>query len=122
VSNTSILPPAPRNGLLALILPAIAALGMGIGTGVVHALQQSPPSPIVQCPFTIDQYNRLKIGMSQTEVEFILQTGIEESRSDGEAKFKWANPDGSSIRAAFQKDKLKHKEQVGMSLYPACRK
>jgi hypothetical protein len=89
VSNIPILPPTPRNGMLALMLSALAALGMGIGTGVVQALQQSSPSQIVKCIqpqiYTIDQYNRLKIGMSQTEVEFILQTGIEESRSDGEA-------------------------------------
>jgi hypothetical protein len=113
------LPPTPRNRLLALMLSAIAALGMGIGTGVIHTLQQSS-SPIVKCvqpqTYTLDQYNRLKIGMSQTEVEFILQTGIEESRSDSEAKFKWENPDGSSIHAVFQKDKLKHKSQAEMSL------
>jgi hypothetical protein len=122
VSNISSLLPDPKNGWLALILSVSAAFGIGVGTGVVQALQRSSPSQIVQCPFTINQYNRLKIGMTQTEVEFVLQTGIEESRSDGEAKYKWENPDGSSIRAVFQKDKLKHKEQVGMSLSPACRK
>jgi hypothetical protein len=120
VSNIPILPPTPRNGLLALTLPTFVALGMGIGTGMIHALQPSS-SPIVKCvqpqTYTLDKYNRLKIGMSQTEVEFILQTGIEESRSDSEAKFKWENPeDGSSIHAVFQKDKLTRKAQVGMSL------
>jgi hypothetical protein len=126
VSNIPILPPTPRNGLLALILSVSAAFGIGVGTGVVQALQRSTPSLIVKCvqpqTYTIGQYNRLKIGMTQTEVEYILQTGIEESRSDGEAKFKWENPDGSSIQAIFQKDRLKHKAQPGMSLSPACRK
>jgi hypothetical protein len=89
---------------------------------MVHALQQIQQSPkCQQASFTIGQYDRLKIGMSREQVELILQPGIEESRSaDGEAKFKWENPDGSSIRVVFQKDKLKRKEQVGMSSSPTC--
>jgi hypothetical protein len=124
VSEMPSLPPVSRNGVLALMLSAIAALGAGIGAGAVHALQQPHQSlnrPKVQSvEFTIGQYNRLKIGMSREQVELILQPGTEESRSDTESTFKWSNSENSYIKALFQGEKLKTKEQVGIPQYPSC--
>jgi hypothetical protein len=120
------LPPNSTNKVMAIILPIIVALGIGIGAGAVETLQHLQQSPITarkqmaQQPFTLAQYNRLTIGMSRSEVELMLQPGTEESRSGGDAKFKWVNPDGSYIRVVFEHDKITNKEQSELPIHPVC--
>ncbi|AVH74446.1 hypothetical protein [Nostoc sp. 'Lobaria pulmonaria (5183) cyanobiont'] len=60
------------------------------------------------------EYEQLKTGMSLTDVRSILNPGIEVSRSATIATFVWENPDGSTITAVFENDKLKSKEQFGL--------
>lgn len=59
-------------------------------------------------------YERLKIGMTQLEVESILGRGIETERSLYSITLIWKNADESSIKVIFEHDKLKSKYQENL--------
>lgn len=59
-------------------------------------------------------YERLRLGMTQVEVESILGRGIEIERSHFLTTFIWKNLDGSSIRAIFENGKLRSKNQENL--------
>lgn len=112
----------------AMAVSLIAALGFGLGSGVVYGINQnSQPtnvnssqsntedSDVQHRPtFTLSEYNRIKIGMSQEKVELILRPGVEESRTDSQTVFSWKNLDGSYIRVSFKDGKVLSKKQDGL--------
>jgi hypothetical protein len=121
VSIVPIFQPPKKNRLAMFLLSAIAALGFGIGSGAVKAIQQidtAAKNVADKSAITLEQYNRLQIGMPLAQVELILQPGVEESRSATAATFKWQNADGSFIKLIFENNKLKNKAQSG--LYQQC--
>ena len=79
-------------------------------------------SPVV----TLDEYNRLRSGMSYWETRAVIgDSGTEVSRNHMEGiagvmesidtvMYLWANGDGSNMNAMFQNDKLIQKAQFGL--------
>lgn len=59
-------------------------------------------------------YERLKIGTTQVEVESILGRGIETKQSQNTNTLIWQNPDGSSIEAVFEYNRLISKSQENL--------
>ena len=59
-------------------------------------------------------YERLKIGVTQVEVESILGRGIEIKRSHFVNTLIWQNSDKSSIKAIFDSGKLQSKHQENL--------
>lgn len=117
-------PPSWNSRVVTFILSTIAALGFGIGSGIVYAVQVPREGKTEvkysRQPLTLTEYGQLKIGMSLDEVELILSKGIEESRGVTGVAFKWENADNSYIKVIFENDVLKSKEQFGLAQYSTC--
>jgi hypothetical protein len=98
------------------------SLGVALGSGIKYSFHQAASNSKEQKQstqaelgrFGRAEYEQLKPGMSLTEVRSILYRGIEISSSETTAKFIWQNPDGSEIKATFENDRLKSKEQSGL--------
>jgi hypothetical protein len=101
-------------------LLAIAAFGFGFGGGIVSGMQGKPQAVATTTCANLERYSRLAIGLTQSQAELILQPGIEESRSATTSVIKWQNSDGSYIKATFEGNKLKVKEQKGLSGQKSC--
>ena len=118
-------PPSNANQkIITFILSAITALGLGIGSGAVYAIQslRSENQQYLQSQqrITLTEYEYLEIGDSLKQVELILGPGIEESRSGSQIVLVWKNPDGSYIRADFDNEKLTSKQQSELLEHLAC--
>jgi len=100
---------------LALLASLVLALGVGIGQGLADkaSFRDQPQDTRVTTVTRVD-YERLDIGMTQFEVESILDPGVEVSRSEGQVWLTWENPDGSEIEATFRDGVLIHKQQSGL--------
>ncbi|MEM8611165.1 MAG: hypothetical protein AAGF93_04025 [Cyanobacteria bacterium P01_H01_bin.105] len=100
-----------------LSLAFIAAFGFGIGSGAVHTIytfesrNHESESQCVQASLSLADYNRLELGDTLKEVQFILGVGIEQSSSSSQSVYLWANPDSSHIKAIFRNGVLQSKEQ-----------
>jgi hypothetical protein len=103
------------------LLIAIFAIGTTFGTGLAHGFKQATDSPAPSHSRSVPQgksqnlgraeYERLQLGMTQTQVESILDRGVEVERSIDTATYTWTNFDGSSITTIFKSDKLVKKTQ-----------
>ena len=110
------LPPGgPPIKPFALLASLVLALGVGIGRGLAEksSFRDQPYDTRVTTVTRVD-YERLDIGMTQAEVESILDPGVEVSRSEGEVWLTWENPNGSRIEATFRDGVLIHKQQSAL--------
>ena len=98
-----------------LLASLVLILGVGIGRGLVEkfSFHDQPQDTRVTTVTRVD-YERLDIGMTQFEVESVLNPGVEVSRSEGQVWLTWENPDGSQIEATFEDGVLIHKQQSGL--------
>jgi hypothetical protein len=87
---------------------------------IVSGMQGKPQPVATTTCANLERYSRLAIGLTQAQAELILQPGIEESRSATTSVIKWQNTDGSYIKATFEGNKLKVKEQKGLSGQKSC--
>ena len=101
------------------IWAGLLSAGIALGTGLVYGISQSftslpPPAPGCTPIVTQVSYEKLKIGMSQTDVEARIGPGTEISRSHNQVTLEWENCDGSGIEVLFEEDRLKNKKQDGL--------
>lgn len=83
------------------------ALGTGIGVGFYQSMTASQPVGAI----TEAQYERIKPGMTLTDVRAITGDGVEVRRSESDAIFEWSSIDGRTITGTFKGDKLIEKSQ-----------
>lgn len=110
-------PPNPfdLNKVLATLASASVAVGVGLGSGFFQSIDdlETQVSPNLDI-FTRADYERIEPGMTQVEVESILDPGVEISRSEELTRLIWSNPDGSKITADFENGTLVWKEQLNL--------
>lgn len=102
--------------LLAIVFSFGVALGSGLGYGfsqVTSTTKQELPPQTKQCnDISPVKYERLKVGMSLTEVQVILgSSGTEVDKTATTANIIWENSNGYKIITTFENDKLKSKKQ-----------
>jgi hypothetical protein len=107
--------PNPKTRLLAIVFSFGVTLGSGFGYGFSKAMsnteQQEPPQTKLYDDASPIKYERLKVGMSLTDVRAILgSNGTETDRTATTAIVVWQSK-GYQITANFENDKLKSKKQ-----------
>jgi hypothetical protein len=101
------------------LLTLVFALGVAFGYGLEVGINKAISAPEqkerhAQTDFqyvTRVDYEQLKPGMSVTDVQAILEQGIEINRSETTATFLWQNSNGSYITVTFKNGKLTSKAQ-----------
>ena len=91
--------------------PASAALIIIV---VVFLRHPNPPPPHKSPVYSLSDYQRLTLGMSQIQVESILGGGTETDQLKTTTTFEWRNEDGSLIVAKFENRKLQSKHQSNL--------
>jgi hypothetical protein len=99
------------NRLLIKLLAVCFSGGMAFGYGMREAFTELPIHSSNGEPVTLVEYERLKIGMTIAETQSLLGRGTEVNQSQTKATIVWSNPNGSTITATFEKNKLINKEQ-----------
>ncbi|MDZ8069040.1 MAG: hypothetical protein RMY64_26080 [Nostoc sp. DedQUE08] len=109
---------------LARLLAIFFSIGITIGSGLGYGFKQatdSMPSKSTSTAtqqksqnFGLAEYIRLEPGMSLTQVESILDRGVEVERSETTAKYIWRNASGSNITVVFKNGKLVRKTQENL--------
>lgn len=101
--------------LLTLVFAVGVAFGYGLEVGINKAISVNEQKERhTQTEFqnvTRVDYEQVKPGMSLTDVQAILDRGIEINRSETTATFFWQNSDGSHITVTFKNGKLVSKAQ-----------
>jgi len=101
--------------LLTMTFSVGVTLGSGLGYGFSKTIfHDSHSLAQTEQRFNRIAYGRLELGMSTTDVEAILDQGIETYRSSTATILIWKNDDGSEIKITFEKGKLITKEQFGL--------
>lgn len=105
--------PNPQTRLLAIVFYFGVALGSGLGYGFNQAMsnteQQQPTQTKLHDGPT--NYERLKVGMSLTDVRAIMSSnGTETDRTATTANVVWESK-GYQITASFKNDQLESKKQ-----------
>ncbi len=110
----------PQSRYMRLLIE-IFLIGTTFGAGLGYGFQQATDSPTPSYSCSVSpgknqklgraEYERLKPGMPQTQVESILGSGVEVERSIETATYIWRNDNGSCITAVFKNDKLVKKTQ-----------
>lgn len=117
-------------GLFLLVGACVAAIGGGSGTDTTPVAQTGDPvdsttkpapapAPKEDKTVTLEEYNKIKNGMSYKEVVKIIGfEGTENSQNElagvKTVMYTWQNDDGSNMNAIFQNDKLTQKAQFGL--------
>ena len=83
------------------------AVGIGIGAGVYQSMTASQPAAAI----TEAQYERIRPGMTLTDVRAIAGDGVEVRRSESVAIFEWSSTDGRTVTGTFEDDRLVEKAQ-----------
>jgi hypothetical protein len=76
----------------------------------LHPPMSAAPNPAKQ-QFDLTDYERLKTGMTLTDVQAILGKGTEVESTATVAVYEWKNTDGSGLDCTFKQGKLNHKKQ-----------
>jgi hypothetical protein len=101
--------------LLTLAFAVGVAFGYGLEVGINKAISVTEQKERhAQTEFqyvTRVDYEQLTPGMSLTDVQAILDRGIEINRSETTATFLWQNSNGSYITVTFKNGKLISKAQ-----------
>ncbi|MBG1262222.1 hypothetical protein F8S20_25620 [Nostoc sp. BAE] len=84
---------------------------VGINKAISVNEQKERQAQIEFQKLTRVDYEQLKPGMSVTDVQAILDRGIEINRSETTATFFWQNSDSSHITVIFKNGKLMSKAQ-----------
>lgn len=106
--------------LLATIFCIGVTLGSGLGYGFKQATDLMPfkfTSAVTQREnqnFGLAEYIRLEPSMTLTQVESILDRGVEIERSETTTTYIWRNASDSSITVVFKNGKLARKTQVNL--------
>lgn len=93
------------------IVNALVAFGMAIGIGIGIGFYQSMTASEPVGAITEAQYERIKPGMTLTDVRAIAGDGLEIRRSESSAIFEWTSADGRTITGTFEEDRLVEKAQ-----------
>lgn len=107
-----------RKLILTVIVSLGAAFGSGFGYGFSKTISSTNPhreSSHRQFQFRQADYERLKIGMTLTDVQALLGQGTEIKQSVKVTILEWKNSDKSKIAAVFENGKLTSKEQFGLN-------
>jgi hypothetical protein len=97
-------------------LPIILLAGILSGGVTIHVYVSLHPSmsavpSVARQQFGLIDYERLKTGMTLTDVQAILGKGTELESTATLATYEWKNADGSGLRCTFKQGKLNHKKQ-----------
>ncbi|MDJ0617693.1 MAG: hypothetical protein QNJ63_13290 [Calothrix sp. MO_192.B10] len=105
IDVSSLLAILPKS-FFGLFLSIILALGIGLGYALLSSVKQARR-------FTLVHYQKIKLGMSLTAVQSILDAGNEIKHSTESRVVVCQNYDGSKITVIFTDDKVTHKQQTG---------
>ena len=110
-----------QNNLEAMnLLTTMCEEGTGSSSEESSSLEEpDSPSALGGDVVTKDEYQKIKTGMTYSEVVAVIGAEGEEVSSGGEGRFRtimvmWQNPSGSNMNAMFQNDKLANKAQFGL--------
>lgn len=107
-SSKFLLNPIVRNCIVGAFSLGIA-FGAGIGNGFHRATLDTNTEYV-----TLAEYIRLELQMPLAEVEAILGRGTEVDQTQSVTTFIWINPNGSSIKAVFEENRMIEKAQKGL--------
>ena len=104
------------------LMSSVFSIGVALGAGISYGTLKGNSQQVanVKCtsaePINVSRvdYERLELNMSQSEVESILDPGVETSRSENAVHMMWENCDSSRIVVKIENGVLKHKEQLGL--------
>ncbi|NEZ54223.1 hypothetical protein [Adonisia turfae] len=101
------------------IVSTVLGIGITLGSGLYLGITQGLSTSInnqarTQPKVSRADYERIKLDMTQAEVEAILNPGIEVRRSKDSNWLIWENSDQSKIEAEFHDGVLVYKEQSGL--------
>ncbi len=110
-----------QNNLEAMgLLTTMCEEGTGSSSEESSSLEEpDSPSALGGDIVTKDEYQKIKTGMTYSEVVAIIGAEGEEMSSSGEGRFRtimfmWQNTSGSNMTVMFQNDKLNTKAQFGL--------
>jgi hypothetical protein len=115
-------PASPHTPLWWVLLTMLLSTG-GVVQGAIYfsspsadISQQSTSTSTVPQPriFTRLHYELLKVGMSPTDAQARIGSGVEDSLDKTTATYRWTNSDGSGITAVFKDGRLVSKSQKGL--------
>ena len=93
------------------IVNALVAFGMAVGIGIGVGLYQSLTDSQPVATITEAQYERIKPGMTLTDVRAITGDGTEVRSSEDVTVFEWLRADGKTVTGTFEQGKLIEKAQ-----------
>lgn len=107
----------PLDPTIRKVLIGIFSIGIALGAGIKYGFfapfaytQQISASHV----YSLIEYERIRPGMSLTEVRAIIGNGTEISRSASVVEVAWVNPDGTKIIGIFNDNVLAQKKQFGL--------
>ena len=107
-------PPMPSYDKFSFLLKLIFGLGVSIGvfyTGVQSEIVEKKQA----MPFTLAEFERLKIGMPLMHIEAILGRGVKTKQSQSSVTYRWENSNNSRIIGEFDnRDQLINFRQEGL--------
>jgi hypothetical protein len=95
------------------LLAGILSGGVTVSVHVyisMHPQTSAAPS-LAKQQFDLTDYEKLKTGMTLTDVQAILGKGTELESTATIAIYEWKNADGSGLNCTFKQGKLNHKKQ-----------
>lgn len=100
--------------LLSMVFSLGVAFGSGSSYGYYKYRDAYPYRTPAQQSIGRAEYERLRSGMSISEVETILGPGVETESSSTKATYAWQNSNKSEIVVVFKNAHLYNKKQSGL--------